>query len=247
MIRIDLHAHTRYSPDSTMTPAELVERARGVGLDRIAVTDHNGMDGAFEAWSLDPQLVIRGEEVDCADGTDIIGLFMTEPIPRGLPVEEVAARIRDQGGVVYAPHPFAYVRRQMKRALQALQVADVVEVFNARAFVGAWNRRAARAAHALGLPAAASTDAHFAHEIGNAYTELPAFSSGPQLRESLRSARAVGVRTVHPFIHARSLTTEALRRAWWSSPLGERPAYDGTPDLAPRPAAGCEATERGAA
>jgi hypothetical protein len=225
MLKVDLHTHTRYSPDSTMSPARLVERARAAGLDRIAVTDHNVMDGSFEAWSIDPSLVILSEEIDCAGGIDLIGLFLSEPIRSGLSVEETAERIRDQGGIVYAPHPFAYVRRPGRRAHAAMAVADVVEVFNGRAFFPAWNRRAFEAARQCGLPTAAGTDGHFPHEIGRVYTEMPAFTNAAEFRVALPDARAVGLETRSPFIHVRSLSTEIARRAWWSTPFATRPRY----------------------
>jgi len=208
-----------------MTPAELVERARAAGLDRLAVTDHNLMDGSFEAHALDPDLVILSEEVDCAGGVDIIGLFLKEPIPAGLSVEETAARIRDQGGIVYAPHPFADLRQPSRRAMEALAVADVVEVFNGRAFWPAWNRRALEAARVRGLPMAAGTDGHFPHEIGRVYTEMPAFSNAEEFRAALPHARPVGLETRSAFIHVRSLSTEIVRRAWWATPFGTRPRY----------------------
>lgn len=205
MLRIDLHTHTRCSRDSVLEPAELVRRARQAGLDRIAVTDHNRMDGAWEAHALDPSLIIPGEEIDCADGSDVIGLFLHEAIPPGLAVEEVAERIRAQGGIVYAPHPFAYLRRSARRAERVLAVADVVEVFNSRAFWPPWNRRALRAAREKGLALAASSDGHFAHEIGRAWTELPAFGNAAELRAALADARPRGVQVSSPFVHAASL------------------------------------------
>ena len=64
-IRVDLHTHTRQSPDASLRPAELVRRARDAGLNRIAVTDHGEIDGALEARELAPDLVIVGEEIRC--------------------------------------------------------------------------------------------------------------------------------------------------------------------------------------
>lgn len=224
-MKVDLHTHTRYSPDSTMRPAELVARARAAGLERLAVTDHNMMDGSLEAHAIDPDLVILSEEIDCAGGIDVIGLFLKEPIPSGLSIEETADRIRDQGGVVYVPHPYAYLRRPAKRAARAIAVADVVEVFNGRAFWPAWNRRALEAAERRGLPTAAGTDGHFPHEIGRVYTEMPAFATAAEFLAALPHARAVGLETRTAFIHVRSLSTEIARRAWWATPFGARPRY----------------------
>jgi predicted metal-dependent phosphoesterase TrpH len=184
-----------------LSPAALVARARDVGLDRIAVTDHNAIDGAREASAIDPARVIIGEEIDTQEGTHLIGLFLHEAIPAGEPVRRTADLIREQGGVVYAPHPFAYLTSSARHALEALAVADVVEVFNARAFLPSWNRHALAAARANGLPTAAGSDGHFAREIGSAWTELPAFNSADDLRRSLVDARPVARWSQSPLIH----------------------------------------------
>jgi predicted metal-dependent phosphoesterase TrpH len=221
VLKIDLHTHTRLSRDSTMSPADLVARARAAGLDRVAVTDHNSMAGAFEAQALDPELIILGEEIDCEDGTDLIGLFLWEPIPAGLSVEETAARIRAQGGVVYAPHPFAYLTRPAERAEKVLAVADVVEAVNGRAFMPAWNRRALAAAESRGIPIAGGTDGHFAHEIGGTYTELPAFSSVESFRAALAHARPVQPHATSPLVHVRSIAVQ-LRKTIARAAEGRR-------------------------
>ena len=97
--------HTHYSPDSGMSPETLVAKCQKAGLNLIAVTDHNTIDGALAVRSLAPFTVIIGEEVGSAEG-EITGLFLTETIPRGLPPVETARRIKDQGGLVSIPHPF---------------------------------------------------------------------------------------------------------------------------------------------
>jgi predicted metal-dependent phosphoesterase TrpH len=230
--RVDLHSHTHHSPDSTMSPAELVARARAGGLDRIAVTDHNRMDGSFEASSIDPELVILAEEIDCADGTDLIGLFLKEPIPAGLSIEATADRIRAQGGIVYAPHPYAYLIRPRPRAEAVIAVADVVEVFNARAFWPPWNRAARTAAEARGVAMAASTDGHFPHEIGVTCTELPPFATAEEFRAALAHARPAPGPPQSALIHVRSITTEITRRTWWAMPFASPPSFQPPPQSA---------------
>lgn len=212
-IRVDLHTHTRHSPDASLTPAELVQRARDAGLGRIAVTDHGAIDGALEARELAPDLVIVGEEIRCRGRTELIGLFLSERIPMGLRMEEVVERIRDQDGVVYAPHPYAYPYRPGWHLRRAIAVADVVEVFNARAFLRVWNRTAHAVARANELPRAASSDAHFPWEIGRAHTEMPAFASAAGFLAGVRQARPVGVRLTHPVAHVASLSMKATRVA----------------------------------
>lgn len=213
-MRVDLHAHTHYSADAGMTPRELVQRAQEIGLDRVAVTDHGEVEGAFAARALDPELIIVGEEVRCAGGLELIGLFLEERIPSGLSPEETAGRIRGQGGVVYAPHPYAYLRRPARRAFVAVSLADAVETYNARAFWPTWNRRAERAARAEGRATAAGSDAHFVEELGRAYTELPAYRGAEEFRRQLSAARPVGRKLSSPLCHARSAVLKVGRLAW---------------------------------
>ena len=83
MLRVEFHCHTVYSSDSLMRPEDLVRVCRKKGIDRLVVTDHNTIRGALEAKSIDPELVIVGEEIRTSRG-ELLGAFMTEEIPRGL-------------------------------------------------------------------------------------------------------------------------------------------------------------------
>jgi predicted metal-dependent phosphoesterase TrpH len=211
VLQVDLHAHTRRSHDAWTSPRDFVRRAAVVGLDRVAVTDHGTLRGALEAREHDPDRVIVGEEVHCREGVDLIGLFVSTHVPDGLAAAEAAGRIRDQGGVVYVPHPFAYLSRPRWKAALVLELADVVEVYNARAFLPAWNRDAAAAARERGLPAAASSDAHFVWEIGRARTLLPPFTDAAGFRSAVRQARPGPVRITTPLVHVASLALRGLR------------------------------------
>ena len=110
LIRVDCHNHSYYSPDSILSPKTMLSRARRRGLDVIAVTDHNTVRGGLVAQELAakrfPELrVIVGEEVRTADG-EVLGLFLSQDIPRDLSAVETIERIHAQGGVAGAPHPF---------------------------------------------------------------------------------------------------------------------------------------------
>ncbi|MGZ8665993.1 MAG: glycosyltransferase, partial [Solirubrobacterales bacterium] len=104
LIEVDLHMHTDHSPDCA-TPVEvLLETARDRGLGAIAITDHNEVSGALAAQEIaagmDDLKVIVAEEVKTAEQGEVIGLFLTEKIPRGLTMAETIAEIRRQGGLV---------------------------------------------------------------------------------------------------------------------------------------------------
>jgi predicted metal-dependent phosphoesterase TrpH len=189
-IRADFHTHTCFSHDGHQTPRQLVERARVVGLDRVAITDHHTIDGAIEARELDPERVIVGEEITTRCHIDIIGLYLTRRVAPRLPLEQVVDEIRAQGGVVYLPHPFAYLRGARQRVDRALPLADIVEVWNSRAFYAPWNRRAMQEVRERGLPEAGGSDAHFSAELGRAATLMPGFSDAQTLKSAARYARA---------------------------------------------------------
>ena len=189
-IRADFHTHTCFSHDGHQTPRELVARARAVQLDRVAVTDHHTLEGALRAHDLDPERVIVGEEITTRCHTDIIGLYLKKRIPPRRPLEEVVAAIREQGGVVYLPHPFAYLRGPRAKFERALPLVDIVEVWNSRAFYPPWNRQALDEVRRRGVPEGAGSDAHFSAELGRAVTVLPPFLDGDTLKRALKHARA---------------------------------------------------------
>jgi predicted metal-dependent phosphoesterase TrpH len=194
-IRIDMHLHTRGSFDCLSDPAAVLERARQRGLDRICVTDHNEIAQAVELKAAFPDIVIVGEEVRTAEGVDIIGLYLQERIPKGTPARATCERIREQGGVVYVPHPFAGGKGGGGRILgEIADLVDAVEGFNARIHSAALNERAAAWARERELPLGAGSDAHTLREVGRAWVELPAFEDTAQgLLAALPHGRVHGV------------------------------------------------------
>src|SRR3954462_10946206 len=101
--------HTNWSHDCSIDAAELVDHAEAEGLGAIAVTDHNVFGGALETVELARRrklIVIPGEEVKTDNQGEVIGLFLSEEIPRGMTFAETIDAIRAQDGIVYVPHPF---------------------------------------------------------------------------------------------------------------------------------------------
>ena len=105
MLKADFHIHSYFSPDSEMSPESIASRCVDVGLNCIAVTDHNTIDGALAVSKIATFNVIIGEEVGSSEG-EITGLFLEETIPRGLGPVETAKRLNEQGGLVPITHPF---------------------------------------------------------------------------------------------------------------------------------------------
>ncbi len=212
MTRADFHIHTEYSPDSVMPVRSLVRRCQSQGLGLIAVTDHNSIEGGLRAREMADFPVIIGEEVTTADG-ELTGLFLTEPIPRGLSATETARRIKDQGGLVSIPHPFDVFRRNVitpNALAEVVKLADIIEGFNARNTFKSTNAKAKELAASVGLPMTAVTDSHTAMEVGRTYTELTIDEVTPQaLLSAIASAQLVE-RPITPLIHF--LTTMAKVR-----------------------------------
>jgi predicted metal-dependent phosphoesterase TrpH len=194
-VRVDCHLHTIASGDAVLTLEQLAERAEQTGLDVVCITDHNVTSAAVAAAERDLGVrVIVGEEIRTPDG-DVIGLFLTERIPYVLPVAEVVGRIRAQGGLVYAPHPFDQVRSSLGRVLPGLcaeGAVDIIEVFNAKTEDRVPNDRAAALATAYALPGGAGSDAHDAPGVGAAHLEMPDFDGPADFLAALASARVTG-------------------------------------------------------
>lgn len=202
-LRIDLHLHTRGSWDCVSDPERVLARARRRGVGRIAITDHNVLAVALEAHARHPEAVIPGEEVRTAEGVDVIGLYLSEEIPRGTPARETCRRIKDQGGIVYLPHPYAPGKGGSGHLADELApLLDVVEVFNARLLGPRANGKAGELARRRGLLRGAGSDAHTVGEVGNAWVEVPPHPNEPDaLLEALASARIHGRRArPHAFL-----------------------------------------------
>ncbi|MEE8573567.1 MAG: PHP domain-containing protein, partial [Gemmatimonadota bacterium] len=190
----------------------VVRRARDFGLDRIAITDHNQIDGAFEARSIDGELVIVGEEVRTAEGLDLIGLFLSEHIPPGGTFREVAEEIRRQGGVVYVPHPFDSHRGTTEEFLDGVRdCIDAVEGFNARIHDPRRNQKAQDWALVHGLPLGAGSDAHMLREIGRARVAMPPFDGSAAFLSALRDGRIEGRASSH-LVHLGSTWAKVAKR-----------------------------------
>jgi len=189
----DLHMHTSWSFDCAVDPAELVDYAEAEGLGAIAVTDHNVFGGALETVDAAQDrdlVVIPGEEVKTADQGEVIGLFLEREIPRGLSFAETVTAIREQGGLVYLPHPFDRMHTipEPKTLHRHLADIDVFEVYNARLLFDAQNDEALRFARKYDLTMGAGSDAHVLQGVGTGAVRMRAFRGPEEFLISLRSA-----------------------------------------------------------
>jgi glycosyltransferase involved in cell wall biosynthesis len=191
LIDVDLHMHTDHSYDCA-TPVEvLLAEARTRGLGAIAVTDHNEISGALEAKAKASGIkVIVGEEVKTAEQGEVIGLFITEKIPRGMTLQETIAEIRRQGGIVYVPHPFDRMHSvpDYEHLLTVIDELDAIEVFNPRVAISEFNEEAVRFAAKYRIPGGAGSDAHVPQGLGSVRIRMRDFDGPDEFLQSLRDA-----------------------------------------------------------
>jgi predicted metal-dependent phosphoesterase TrpH/glycosyltransferase involved in cell wall biosynthesis len=195
-ILADLHMHTERSHDCSIPVPALLDHAEAIGLGAIAVTDHNVFGGAQEAVALAKGrelVVIPGEEVKTDGQGEVIGLFLSEEIPRGMSMAETIEAIRGQGGLVYMPHPFDRLHSIPDPATLHRHLAeiDVLEVYNARLLFEAFNDEALRFARKYNLLMGAGSDAHVLQGIGTGALRMRAFRTPEEFLISLRSAEVV--------------------------------------------------------
>jgi predicted metal-dependent phosphoesterase TrpH/glycosyltransferase involved in cell wall biosynthesis len=193
---VDLHMHTNWSHDCSIDVDELLDHAEAEGLGAIAITDHNVFGGALEAVAKArgrKLIVIPGEEVKTDGQGEVIGLFLTEEIPRGMSFAETVEAIRGQGGLVYVPHPFDRLHAIPDPATihRHLAEIDVFEVYNARLLFEAYNDEALRFARKYNLTAGAGSDAHVLQGVGTGAVRMRRFDSPEEFLLSLRSAEVL--------------------------------------------------------
>src|SRR5947209_1634184 len=166
------------------------------GLGAIAVTDHNALGGALEAVELArgrDLVVVPGEEVKTDGQGEVIGLFLSEEIPRGLSFADTIAAIRAQGGLVYLPHPFDRLHAipDAPTLHRHLADIDVFEVYNARLLFDAYNDEALRFATKYNLTMGAGSDAHVLQGLGTGVLRMRTFEGPEEFLISLRSAQVL--------------------------------------------------------
>ena len=191
MLRVDLHLHSHYSHDGRSSLDELIQRAHECRLDRIALTDHNTVEGALNFLRIAPELAIAGEEIKTLEG-EVIGLFITSRVPPFLTPEETMDRIHEMGGLTYIPHPLDRHRAnfRVERMVELANRIDVIESYNPWCDAAA-NTAAARLAEELGKPQATGSDSHSAEELGRSWMQMEEYSSPDDFLEKLHDARHV--------------------------------------------------------
>ncbi len=232
-IKADFHSHSHYSRDSVINPRVYIDTCVRKGIECIAVTDHNEIEGAFVIQKLAAKegklKVLIGEEVKTSEG-EIIGLFLKEWVQRDMSPEDTVRAIHDQGGLAIIPHPYDIFRRSVLTddAIERVKLSvDAIEGFNCRNIMAKHDLKAQELADSVHKPRTLGTDSHSSWELGGAALELDAFETPEELLQSLRGGKIVGHRSL-PMVHW--ISTYAKIR--WR--LGLKPTYEKPLPVRPR-------------
>jgi hypothetical protein len=211
MARVDLHTHSHFSRDSVLNPAAFVRRAEAAGLTHLAVTDHGGVEGAYAVRELASCEVINGQEVKTTAG-EVLALFIEEAVADGLSPGLATARIRGQGGIVVAAHPFDVFRSSLGTSglMELGGALDAIEGYNGRSLLRGREARARLFAKEHGLPVTLGSDAHAPRELGRSWADCPDFGGSAELLHALDEARYTTSRPA-PWL----LPSSGLARARW--------------------------------
>ena len=196
-----------------MSLDQIVARCLEMGINCIAIADHNTITGALRLKEMAPFRVIVAEEILTPVG-ELMGLFLTEEIPKGLSPEETIARIRSQGGLVGIPHPFGRTPLQNSKKLLSGEIVsqvDIIEVFNSRTPFPNSSTKARRLALEYAKAASAGSDAHTVGEVGRAYVEMPEFNGPDDFINCLSQGRIFGHRS-SPLVHIASTWAKIRKR-----------------------------------
>jgi predicted metal-dependent phosphoesterase TrpH len=194
VLSAELHAHSALSYDGRDSVELLLEQAASVGLDAIAITDHDEIDASLSAVERAPEyglVAIPGMEVTSRAG-HVLALGVDRAIEPGLSFDETLERIHDRGGVAVVPHPFQESRSGVMANISAEQLrqADAIEVYNSRLLTGRSNRQAERFARRNNVPMTAGSDAHISEMVGQAVTRLDAEAATvPAILDAIREGR----------------------------------------------------------
>jgi predicted metal-dependent phosphoesterase TrpH len=180
---IDLHVHSHHTRGCTLAPRDVLRRAKEVGLDGVAFTDLNTLDGLEEIRAAGREaglLALAGVEIATDRGHYLCFFPAPEKVPAPpqlfgsatpWPVREVLEKVRELGGVAVAAHPYdKSIERPSGDFIFTLDGLSAIEGLNGRRKTSA-NDLAVEAADHMNLPCIAGSDAHASlDELGRAAT-----------------------------------------------------------------------------
>ena len=212
MLNADLHIHTSCSKDGESTVAQVLAAAATAGMDVIAITDHDTMDGYRIACDIPTDLlIIPGVEVSTKEGHLIALGVQKAPLP-GFPILDTIQEVHQAGGITILPHPFhRYRHGAALKCKESFGAADASEVYNSRYVIPHANQRAMRLARTMGKPAVDGSDAHNARFIGYGRTLIDAEKDIRSVLEAIKEGKTTPAGRKTP---VRIYTKQSLRNSW---------------------------------
>ena len=171
MLKLDLHIHSQYSEDGNGSPKDIIKALKKRGLQGVAFTDHNSVEGGLKALKVTPKdfIVITGTEISTKDG-HIIALDIKENIPGGLSAEETVEKIIDAGAIPIIPHLYRNMSGLKKEKLRSIRTKiSAIEVFNSCSLPQT-NLKTAKVANEFNFGGTGGSDSHEPHYTGYGYT-----------------------------------------------------------------------------
>ncbi|ADC48007.1 PHP domain-containing protein [Methanobrevibacter ruminantium M1] len=215
-MKFDPHIHSVFSGDSRSEPIDILIQAQKIGLDAIAISDHNEIKGSRLARSIPGDIIVVPSIEISTEKGHMLGLGVDEIIPKGLSAVETVDRIHDAGGLAIVPHPFSYYRHGLFCNVDSNLGVDGVETKNARYIFGYSNKQAQTLAERKRLARLGASDSHFLESIGDAYTEVntKGYDSVDGILKAIkhRRCRAMGHGTSNFLVAKEVFVKKVLRR-----------------------------------
>lgn len=164
---VDMHVHSKYSPDSNMEIKDIVKQGKKQGLSAVAITDHGTWEGGFkgEEFKDESFSIIPGAEINTNLG-EVIGYFLQGEI-KYRDFYDVMDQMKEQDALIAVPHPFDTFRLNRVKEIEKLyEKFHAMEIFNSRCILSSFNVKAYEFAKEHNMGITAGSDAHTLAEIG---------------------------------------------------------------------------------
>ncbi len=214
MLKLDLHVHSCYSNDGVGTPEEIIRALQRRGLQGMALTDHNKIDGSLKALAVAPKdfVVIPGIEVTTAEG-HLLALNVRTSVPSRLPIQETVEKVLDQGGIPIIPHLYRMLSGIKNANLTTIVTKlSAIEVFNGCS-TPKTNLKMAKTARALNLGGTGGSDSHDPQYAGYAYTVVDTTDlRTDSILSEIQKKKTWGEGAVMPLLYRRDRMITSVRQ-----------------------------------
>lgn len=174
-IFLDPHIHSKYSHDAKGSISDIIDYSIKIGLNAIAISDHNTIEGSKRALIESKGkniIVIPSIEVSTETG-HIVALGASKEIEMNLSAQDTIDEIHSQGAIAIVPHPFFRYRHGLLKTIENKKLNfDAIEVKNSRYLSGYSNKKAKKFAIKNNIPQIGASDAHFIEAIGSCSTKI---------------------------------------------------------------------------